>query len=97
MQCCCCPPPPHLCEGEVNAAAVTLVAEEVRVRVDAQEADQAVQLSNTVLGGKGGGSVCVGGGRACTSLAQQQQQNSDEGCSLDQHRQHLHLMCAPPC
>jgi hypothetical protein len=39
----------YLGKWEVNAAAVTLVAEVVSVGVDAQEADQAVQLSNTVL------------------------------------------------
>jgi hypothetical protein len=40
---------PHLGEGVVQAAAVALVAKVVRVGVDAQEADQAVQLSHTVL------------------------------------------------
>jgi len=52
---CVCVSVPHtyLCEGEVDAAAVTLVAEVVCVGVDAQEADQTVQLSNTVLRGRG--------------------------------------------
>lgn len=39
----------YLGEREVDAAAVALVAEVMGVGVDAQEADQAVQLGHAVL------------------------------------------------